>query len=312
MGSTPWWRTPARCRRDGLPRGCPTGRGSSRWACSASSSSCSRRVTFGRRGGARQRGSWPVPSPSSVGSFLVFSTTTWNHPYRQTSSGGSSGIHWWVLLPLLYPLVPRGIPRGGGRAVPRVVRGGTAAAQMVRNRSRRRRGGAHPDVRVDRSRVPAAAERGVRVPLHRGRRGGPEVPPLRHRCRHQQDRRLRNARRVLHCRLCRGRGGAGHRDRVDARPVPDGGGRRRDRRRLQPGARARQAAGRSSRLRNARDAVRGAVGVLRAHGGHLCVGRHPAPDGSGPGRGDGRTRRDLVAGRRPAARGGDVAERGRF
>lgn len=35
------------------------------------------------------------------GAFLVFATTTWNHPYRQTSSGGSSGIHWWVLLPLL-------------------------------------------------------------------------------------------------------------------------------------------------------------------------------------------------------------------
>ena len=89
-------------------------------------------------------------------------------------------------------LVARGIPRGGGRAVPGVVRGGAAAAEMVRNRSGLRRGGAHPDVRVDRPRVAGAPEPGVRGPVHRGRRIGPEVPPLRHRRRHQQDGRLRD------------------------------------------------------------------------------------------------------------------------
>ncbi len=33
--------------------------------------------------------------------FLVFSTMTWNDPYGQSSSSGSSGVSWWVLLPLL-------------------------------------------------------------------------------------------------------------------------------------------------------------------------------------------------------------------
>ena len=36
-----------------------------------------------------------------TGAFLVFSTMTWNDPYGLAPSGGSSGVQWWVLLPLL-------------------------------------------------------------------------------------------------------------------------------------------------------------------------------------------------------------------
>ncbi|MGZ6543989.1 MAG: histidine kinase [Actinomycetota bacterium] len=53
---------------------------------------------------ARWRGAaWFVGGAFTLATafFLAFSTMTWNDPYSQSSSSGSSGISWWVLLPLL-------------------------------------------------------------------------------------------------------------------------------------------------------------------------------------------------------------------
>ena len=96
-----------------------------------------------------------------------------------------------------------------------------------------------------------------------------QVPPLRHRRRDQQDGRLRRARRVHHARLRRDRrrasvrwsGAAASRTSRSRSPRP-----RSWRSAFQP-VRERVAAVREpARLREARDALRGARGVLRADG----------------------------------------------
>ena len=206
---------------------------------------------------------------------------------------------------------PRCVRSGGDRAVPGLDRRGAPAAAMVCNRCVGLHRVVHPDVRLHGAGVAGRPEPGVRVPLHDDRRCGPEVPPLRPRLRHQQDGPVRIACRLLHHRVPRGGDRARYRGRFDAQPVSDRRGRHSDRRRLQPRARAGETPRRPSRLRAARDALRGPVRVLGTDGRQLRLERDPAPHGSRACGGDRRARRHLVAGRPPAASGGDVADRRR-
>ena len=138
----------------------------------------------------------------------------------------------------------------------------------------------------------------------RGRHRDVQVPPLRHRRRDQQDRRRRRARGVRDRRVPRDRGRHRHGDRhergAEPRAVHRGDGGRRTR--VPASARAREAACRPRRLREARDAVRGAFRLLGAGGRRLLHRRRPAAHGSGARRGDGSDAdRGVAAGRGPAA-----------
>ena len=97
-----------------------------------------------------------------------------------------------------------------------------------------------------------------------------EVPPLRHRRRHQQDDRLRVAGRIHHGRLRRHRRrdrpliGQGRAEPRALDPCDSGGGGG-----VPAGPCARSALREPARLRQAGHALRGALGVLGAHGRHL-------------------------------------------
>ena len=136
-----------------------------------------------------------------------------------------------------------------------------------------------------------------------------EVPPLRHRCRDQQDGRLRHARRVHHAGVRRDRGRAGRPDRRREREPRPVDRRDRDRgRRVPTGARTRATRREPVRLRRAGDAVRGARAVQRARRGTVRDRGRPAADGPRDRRGHGsRTRRGVAPDRRRARRGRGVA-----
>ena len=128
----------------------------------------------------------------------------------------------------------------------------------------------------------------------------PALPPLRPRRRGAQDPDLRRVRALRHADLPRARGRrrrlAGPRQLVphDGR----GGGRGAH---VPAGARAAHAVRQPARLRQARDAVRGAVGVLRTRRWRVRRRGRAAADGADPGRGHRRRARRRVARGRPGA-----------
>ena len=168
---------------------------------------------------------------------------------------------------------PAGSPRRGGLAgpsIPSLEGRGTAATQVDRVRRRTRR------LRVHRARLcPEWPGTGVGLRhagpshRHRSRHRRLEIPPVRHRRRHQQDRRLRPARRVHHrgVRGDRGRGRDGDRPRnLQTQPGVVDTGHGAGSRGLSAGARPGPEDRQPPCLRESGHALRGALRVLLSHG----------------------------------------------
>ena len=190
--STRWWPTPARCRRAGRPRGCPTGSGLIPLGVL-----CFLFLLFptGQLRSPRWRpAAWFVAGAFTLVTafFLVFSTMSWNDPYGRPRPAAHRASRWCCSFPcsivsaLVVSLAAVIVRFRGSVGEERLQLKWFATGAACR------RGRAHPHVRLERPGLAGAPEPGVRRPLHRDRRRGPEVPPLRDRRRHQQDGRLRD------------------------------------------------------------------------------------------------------------------------
>ena len=196
----------------------------------------------------------------------------------------------------------RRVDRLAGRAVPAQSRGRATAGEVGDPGGERLAGlpGDPRGARQRRSRRRLPRDRPRPDPGF-GRHRDPEVPAVRHRRRHQEDR-------GVHAGRLRADGDVPGRDRARHRRhhLPGPGRCAVAGRDVQPGPASGALARRPARLRPPGHLVRGPGGLLRAHGGDVRDRRRPPSDGADPRRRDGRDHGDgVVAGGRGAATGGE-------